>query len=123
MQKNINHKKVNLINLISQNYVVSDAPKKILNKNLERPRNPTISAHSAILALELFYLKIVKLRRFSAAISAILGRGYRASPCKTFCLIFYISFTLLILIKSFLKHKKICIHHTVIQIRVAQGEI
>jgi hypothetical protein len=60
-----------------KNDVILDAQKMICNRNLKRIRRYwaflAILAHSAILALEVFELKIVKYRRFFRQI-----RGYRA---------------------------------------------
>jgi hypothetical protein len=58
---------------------IHDTEKLIWDINLKT--NTAISAHSAILALEVFQLKKMKLPRFFWEISVIFGRRYRSFSC------------------------------------------
>ena len=73
-------KKSKFVKFNLENDAIHDAHKVICSRNLKKFRRywafSVILALSAIFALEVFELKLVKLRRFF--------RRYRASPCKLF---------------------------------------
>jgi hypothetical protein len=64
-RKQVEVEKINFGKFNLENEVIHDAHKVICNRNLRKIRRSwAFSAQSAILALKVFELKIVKLRRF-----------------------------------------------------------